>query len=103
MTLLLIQQLTDTAKHLADTANHAVTTAAATVEELRFGDLLIKGGWVMIPIGILAVLGLVIFFELYFTIRKASRDESNLMVQVRSSIHSGNLESAIAICRNNNT
>ncbi|HEX8023250.1 MotA/TolQ/ExbB proton channel family protein [Mucilaginibacter sp.] len=103
MTLLLIQQLTDTAKHLADTANHAVTTAALPTEELRFGDLLIKGGWVMIPIGILAVLGLVIFFERYFTIRKASRDESNLMVQVRSSIHSGNLESAIAICRNNNT
>ena len=44
MTLLLIQQITDTAKHLADTANHAVTTAALPTEELRFGDLLIKGG-----------------------------------------------------------
>ena len=57
----------------------------------------------MIPIGILAVLGLVIFFERYFTIRKASKDENNLMQQVRGSILSGNLESAIALCRNNNS
>jgi biopolymer transport protein ExbB len=57
----------------------------------------------MVPIGILAVLGLVIFFERYFTIRKASKNESNLMIQVRESIHSGNLQSAIAICRNSNT
>ena len=95
MTLLLLQQIADTAKHLADTAGHITQPITTQPEELRFGDLLIKGGWVMVPIGILAVLGLVIFFERYFTIRKASKNESNLMVQVRASIHSGNLESAI--------
>ena len=57
----------------------------------------------MLPIGILAVLGLVIFFERYFTIRKASKNESNLMMQVRGSIVAGNLESAMAICRNSNS
>jgi biopolymer transport protein ExbB len=66
-------------------------------------DLIIKGGWVMLPIGILAVLGLVIFFERYFTIRKASKNDSNLMIQIRSSIFTGNLDGAIAICRNSNT
>lgn len=101
MKLLLIQ-LTDTAHKIIDTANHAGQVAGAN-DELRFGDLILKGGWVMLPIGILAVLGLVIFFERYFTIRKASKNESNLMVQVRSSIHTGNLDSAIAICKNSNT
>lgn len=97
-------QATDTANKLIDTAKHAgQVLAAAPQEEFRIGDLLIKGGWVMIPIGILAILGLVIFFERYFTIRKASKNESNLMMQVRSSIISGNLESAVAICRNNNS
>jgi biopolymer transport protein ExbB len=104
MTLLLLQTVTDTAKKLADTANHASQQLAAIpTKEIRFGDLVIQGGWVMVPIGILAVLGLVIFFERYFTIRKASKNESNLMIQVRESIHSGNLQSAIAICRNSNT
>ncbi|WDF54512.1 MotA/TolQ/ExbB proton channel family protein [Mucilaginibacter sp. KACC 22063] len=102
MTLLL--QITDTAQKIADTLNHAaVQTPLAPQEELRFGDLLVKGGWVMIPIGILAVLGLVIFFERYFTIRKAAKNESSLMSQVRDSILNGRLESAIAICKNSNS
>jgi biopolymer transport protein ExbB len=104
MTLLFFQT-TDSVNKILDTAKHAagVQMAQAPDSEIHFGDLIIKGGWVMIPIGILAVLGLVIFFERYFTIRKASKNESNLMIQVRSSIHTGNLESAIAICRNSNT
>ncbi len=101
MTLLFLQAA-DTAHKLLDTAKNAGAQVAPG-HEIRFGDLLVKGGWVMLPIGILAVLGLVIFFERYFTIRKASKDDSNLMIQVRSSILSGNLESAKAICRNSNT
>ena len=104
MTLLFIQATADTVNRLVDTAKHTAQLATVPADqELRFGDLLIKGGWVMIPIGILAVLGLVIFFERFFTIRKASVNESNLMMQVRSSIHTGNLESAVALCRNNNS
>lgn len=98
----LLAQITDTAHKIADTLNHAAQTTGQQ-DELRFGDLLIKGGWVMVPIGALAVLGLVIFFERYFTIRKAAKDESNLMSQVRTSILTGKLESAIAICRNSNS
>jgi biopolymer transport protein ExbB len=99
----LLLQVADTAQKIADTVKNLSQTTAATGDTLRFGDLLVKGGVIMIPIGLLAVLGLVIFFERYFTIRKASKNESNLLIQVRSSIHTGNLESAIAICRNNNS
>ncbi len=103
MTLLLLQ-VTDTAHKLIDSANHAgQQLAVAPGDELRFSDLLTRGGWIMLPIGLLAVLGLVIFFERYFTIRKASKNDSNLMIQVRSSIITGNLNSAEAICRNSNT
>ncbi|MFD1255805.1 MotA/TolQ/ExbB proton channel family protein [Mucilaginibacter terrae] len=104
---MLFMLLQDTAQNVTDTVNQAiqpVTTAAApVVDDLRFGDLLIKGGWVMIPIAILAVLGLVIFFERFFTIRKAAKDESDLMAQIRSNITSGKLDSAIAVARNSNS
>ncbi len=104
---MLLVLLQDTAQQIIDTANKAAqniaTPAAAPVEDLRFGELIMKGGWVMIPIGILAVLGLVIFFERYFTIRKAGKDESNLMSQIRSSITAGKLESAVAVARNSNS
>ena len=72
-------------------------------QELSLFDLLTKGGWVMIPLALLALLGLIIFFERYFTIRKAAKDESQLTMQVRSSIKTGNLDSAIAICKSSNT
>lgn len=102
---MLLLQITDTAQKLTDTVNRTAQAAAtaAPADDLRFGDLLIKGGWVMIPIGILAVLGLVIFFERFFTIRKAAKDESSLMAQIRSSITAGKLDSAIAVARNSNS
>jgi biopolymer transport protein ExbB len=95
-------QITDTGKQIVDSLSKAVSTTTPG-QELRFGDLLVKGGVIMIPIGVLAVLGLVIFFERYFTIRKAAKNESNLMIQVRSSILSGNLQSAVAICKNSDS
>jgi biopolymer transport protein ExbB len=92
-----------------DTLNPIADTAAATIqtmqtgEELRFIELLFKGGWVMVPLALLAFMGLVIFVERYLTIRKASKDEMNLMMQVKQSVKSANLDSALAICRNSNT
>jgi len=102
--MMLLLQVADTTAKLIDTAAKGTQQLAQIpAEELRFGDLLLKGGWVMVPIGILAVLGLVIFFERFFTIRKASQNESHLMTQVRSSIVTGNLEAAIALCKNSNS
>src|ERR1700749_4910574 len=101
MTLLFIQA-TDTPNKLVDTLHRGVQLASQN-EELHFGDLLIKGGWVMIPIAILAVLGMVIFFERYFPIRRASKKDAHLMEHVRSSVLNGNIDSALAICRKNDS
>ena len=93
----------DTLSTLTDTAAAAINVAVPQAEELRFIDLLFKGGWVMVPLALLAFIGLVIFVERYLTIRKASSDESNLMQQVKQSVIAGKLDSAIAICRSSNT
>lgn len=87
---------------LADTTAQVAQTAAQA-QELRFIDLLFKGGWVMLPLSLLLFLALVIFIERYLTIRKASKDETNLMQQVKASITAGKLDSAIAICRGSNS
>jgi biopolymer transport protein ExbB len=93
----------DTITPLATDTVAAANQAATQMQEMRFLDLLIKGGWVMIPLAILVFLALVIFIERYITIRKASRDETSLIQQVKQSIITGKLDSAIAICRNSNT
>jgi len=86
-----------------DTMMTAAQQSVPPVEELRFIDLLIKGGWVMLPLAFLFLAGLIIFIERYLTIRKANNHEKNLTAQVKQSILSGKLESAIAICRSNNS
>lgn len=99
----LLQVATDTVKQLADTANAAQQAVTAAPQELHFFDLLMKGGWVMLPLGVLAFAGLVIFVERYLTIRKSSKSENNLMIQIKQYIHEGRLENAIALCRNSNS
>jgi biopolymer transport protein ExbB len=99
MTILLMTAV-DTAKQLVDTANAATSPVTPAQPELHFIDLLFKGGWVMVPLALLAFLGLVIFIERYLTIRKSSKDESNLMFQIKQNIHDGRLDSAIALCKN---
>jgi biopolymer transport protein ExbB len=99
----LIQGVTDTANQLVDTANNLAQPVVVAPEELHFIDLLFKGGWVMIPLALLAFAGLIIFVERYITIRKASKTESNLMLQIKQYIHDGRLDNAIALCKNNNS
>ena len=90
----------DTANKIIDSAQVAANTLSNAPKELHFIDLLFAGGWVMLPLAMLAFLGLVIFIERYITIRKSSKDESNLMFQIKQNIHEGRLESAIALCKN---
>jgi biopolymer transport protein ExbB len=99
----LLQVATDTVNQLTDSANVVKQAVTAAPQELHFFDLLIKGGWVMIPLAILGFAGLVIFVERYLTIRKAGKTESNLMLQVKQYIHDSRLENAIALCRNTNS
>lgn len=87
---------------IADTAV-AVAQTVQSDQGLRIFDLIIKGGWVMLPLGILLFLACVIFVERYLTIRKAAKTEGNLLQQVKQHILSGKVDSAIAICRNSNS
>jgi len=96
----LLLTATDTLNQVIDTANADNPGLTAAPQELHFIDLLFKGGWVMIPLALVAFLGLIIFIERYLTIRKSSKDESNLMFQIKQNIHDGRLDSAIALCKN---
>ncbi len=89
-----------------DTLNQVQQQAvqlAAPAENLNLIQLLMKGGWIMLPILVLFFLGLVIFIERYITIRKASKADGGLMAQVKSNVLSGKLDAAIAVTRSSNT
>jgi len=66
-------------------------------------DLVIKGGWIMAIIGVLSLIAFYIFFERYFVITKAARQDKNFMNNIRNYILDGKLESAKALCVSNNS
>jgi len=90
------------ASAVVDTAS---TTAAkaAQPEGLSFWSLMVQGGPIMIPLAILSVVAIYIFAERYMAIRKASQYDSNFMNRIREYIHEGKIDTALSLCRQNDT
>ncbi len=78
-------------------------TEQQTKITLSMWDLAQKGGWIMLVLGILSIIGIYIFIERYFTIRKASKEEHNFMNNIRDFIHDGRVDSALYLCKSNNS
>lgn len=79
----------------------ADTVASPGVKEfkLSYWDLALKGGWIMIPIGVLSILAVYIFIERYLAIRRASTIDSNFMNRIKDYIHDGKIDSAMSLCQ----
>lgn len=94
-------QILDTAKNVAA----QVVQTALPVEQpkqasLSMLDLIMKGGYIMIPIGVLSLLTVFYFFERFMTINKASKLDKNFMNNIKDYIHNGNMDAARALCKN---
>lgn len=59
--------------------------------------------WIMIPLFVMLGLAIYIFVERLLVLNKASKEERNFMNNIRDFIHNGKIESAVALCRGNNT
>lgn len=87
-----------------DTAN-AMTSGQAAESEITMTiwELMLKGGWIMIPLAILSIIAIYIFVERYMALNKASKEEINFMNNIRDFMHDGKIDSAKALCKNNNS
>jgi biopolymer transport protein ExbB len=83
------------------TTDPAVTQP--TEETLPLLELMAKGGWLMFPIALLAIIAVYIFIERFLTIRKASQPNKIFMDRIRDMVVSGNIEGARTLCRSENT
>jgi len=82
----------------------ADTLAKASPKEssMTLFDLVLKGGWIMLPIGLLLVVAVYIFFERYFYIRMAARTDTDFMNKIRDYIHQTKIDSALNLCQSTN-
>ncbi len=100
----ILLQIVNTAETVADTVQSAAQQPAVQeYEKLSLLELAMKGGWVMIPLVVLSIVAIYIFVERFFATRKAAREDSNFMSNIRNYIHEGKIDSARALCQANQT
>jgi biopolymer transport protein ExbB len=83
----------------AQTADLAEGGEKATINLI---ELLMQGGWIMIPLFLLSFLAIYIFIERYLAIKRASREDKSFMNRIKDYIHEGSIDSALALCQSHN-
>ena len=114
-----IQQAADTVLQAMDSAVQIVTDSAAAVvaaaapvaeatepivKELSVWELIKAGGWwIMVPLALLAIVSVYIFFERLFAINHANRQDRSFMDRIKEYIHRGEVDQALKLCQDTNT
>jgi biopolymer transport protein ExbB len=87
-----------------DTLNKAIAVAPAlptqpALEKITLLDIIMKGGFIMIPIAILLIIATYVFIERYFTIRRHVSSDVDFMNNIHDFIIKGQTDSALTLCQ----
>jgi len=66
---------------------------------LSLFELLMKGGYVMIPIGILLLLTIYFFVERLLAISRTGKADANFMNNIKDMLSNGNIDAAKTLCK----
>ncbi len=76
------------------------TTATQTK---NLWEIVIDGGFLMIPLAILLLISIYIFIERCLVISRAVQPDRNLMKRIRESVQEGDIENAERLCKKNDS
>lgn len=100
----ILLQITQAVTNAADTLNKANLAATTPTEQsISLWDLAQKGGPILIPIVILSIIAVYIFFERLFVIMRYSKIDQNFINQIRDHVYFGNIDAAKSLCKNTNS
>ena len=91
----------DTAHAAANAMNTAVSLpiqAQPKEVSISFFELIMKGGPVMIPIGILLLLAIYFFIERLLAVSRSPKADSNFILNIKDMLSSGNVAAAKTLC-----
>ena len=80
------------------TAVQDSTLAPPPIASTSYLDIILQGGWVMIPLAILSILAVYLFIERLNTLRRAKTDPYFLTDRTRRYIQAGDISGAVAFC-----
>ncbi|MDZ7741359.1 MAG: MotA/TolQ/ExbB proton channel family protein [Bacteroidota bacterium] len=64
-------------------------------------ELALKGGWIIAILAVFSIIAVYIFIERFLVISHASKEDRNFMNNIRDFIHSGQIDAALSLCKNN--
>ena len=73
-------------------------TQAAAPAAPNLWELCVNAGFIMIVLGVLALISIVVFVERALVIRKASRSDASFMQRIKDYILSSDVEAAHQLC-----
>lgn len=88
------------AQGVVDSLTKGAAPAPVTPQEMHLIDLLLKAGWIMVPLLLLSIATVYVFAERWMAIKKASSVDDNFMNIIRDNIVSGNVTAARNFARN---
>jgi biopolymer transport protein ExbB len=97
-----LQSTTVASDTLANAAANA-NTVPVTTDSVSYLDFLLKGGIMIIPIILLLFFCIYIIVERYLSIKKATKQDENMINDVRIQLKSGKIDNAIMMCGRGNT
>lgn len=84
---------------MAGAASEAASAAIVPQEaEMHLLDMAVKGGWLMLVLLALSIIGIYIFGKKWWMIHQAGSIDANFMRDIRDYIHEGKLKSAKSLC-----
>lgn len=83
---------------ITTTAIDTAATNGSGQESVSYIDLLMAGGFIMIPIFLLSVLAVYIFVERMLTIKNASKTPSQFTEKIRNLVMAGDVNGAKLLC-----
>ena len=97
--------LAQAATSLSDTIAGAnpVLTPVEAAGEMNLWDMAVMGGWIMIVLAVMSLIGFYILFERNYVIRKAGKEDPMFMDKIKDYILGGEIKAAISYCRSVNT
>ena len=86
-------------------ANAAASTDmnASVTENISYLDFLLKGGIMIIPIILLLFFCFYVIIERYLSIKKATKQDANLVNEIKLELKTGKIQNAVQLCNRENT
>lgn len=95
----IILQIQEGTSAAVQTTSGVIQTENAT----NIIDLAVKGGWIMIVLGVLFIIAVYIFIERYIALNNAVQEDENLINDIKTYINKGDLEGARILTKNDDT